>query len=190
MKDFRKNSSELDSIFGEMWKLDNYEYYIDKAYSEIENKYFNYFEIEKIFYREEREDKDILIRKEKWIEKYIQNNYQDNEKIANIFDVINSSFPSKKKEYMLQFLKLNKSIEDFKKIPLFSTFSSWSGSEVPIIEKKIKFLEEINENINGLDYIEHMDYINSRIGALKKYITDIKIREYLEDYLQNKKCEK
>ena len=42
---------------------------------------------------------------------------------------------------------------------------------------------EINENINGLDYIEHMDYINSRIGALKKYITDIKIREYLEDYL-------
>lgn len=183
MKDFRRNSSELDSIFGEMWKLDNYEYYIDKAYSEIENKYFNYFEIEKIFYREERDDKDILIRKEKWIEKYIQNNYQDNEKIANIFDVINSSFPSKKKEYMLQFLKLNKSIEDFKKIPLFSTFSSWSGSEVPIIEKKIKFLEEINENINGLDYIEHMDYINSRIGTLKKYITDIKIREYLEDYL-------
>ena len=100
-----------------------------------------------------------------------------------MFDVINSSFPRKKKEYMLQFLRLNKSIEDFKKIPLFSTFASWSGSEVPIIEKKIKFLEEINENINGLDYIEHMYYINSTIGGLKKYIADIRIREYLEDYL-------
>ncbi len=183
MKDFRRNSSELDSIFSEIWNLDNYQYYIDKAYSEIENKYFNRFEIEKIFYKEEKEDKDILIRKEKWIEKYIQNNYQDGEKIANMFDVINSSFPSKKKEYMLQFLRLNKSIEDFKKIPLFSTFASWSGSEVPIIEKKIKFLEEINENINGLDYIEHMYYINSTIGGLKKYIADIRIREYLEDYL-------
>ena len=52
-----------------------------------------------------------------------------------------------------------------------------------IIEKKIKFLEEINENINGLDYIEHMYYINSTIGGLKKYIADIRIREYLEDYL-------
>lgn len=183
MKDFRRNSSELDSIFNEIWELDNYEHYINKAYSELENKYFNHFEIEKIFYKEEREDKDILIRKEKWIEKYIQKNYQDNEKMANIFDVINSSFSSKRKEYILQFLKLNKSIEDFRKIPLFSTFSSWSGSEVPIIEKKIKFLEDINKNINGLDYIEHMDYINSRIEALKKYITDIKIREYLEDYL-------
>lgn len=183
MKDFRRNSSELDNIFNEIWKMDNYEYYINKAYSEIENKYFNYFEIEKIFYKEEREDKDILIRKEKWIEKYIQNNYQDNEKMVNIFDAINSSFSSKRKEYILQFLKLNKSIEDFRKIPLFSTFSSWSGSEVPIIEKKIKFLEDINKNINGLDYIEHMDYINSRIEALKKYITDIKVREYLEDYL-------
>lgn len=183
MKDFRGNSSELDNIFNEIWKMDNYEYYINKAYSELENKYFNNFEIEKIFYKEEREDKDILIRKEKWIEKYIQKNYQDNEKMANVFDVINSSFPSKRKEYILQFLKLNKSIEDFRKIPLFSTFSSWSGSEVPIIEKKIKFLEDINKNINGLDYIEHMDYINSKIEALKKYITDIKIREYLEDYL-------
>ena len=45
-----------------------------RAYSEIENKYFNRFEIEKIFYKEEKEDKDILIRKEIWIEKYIQNN--------------------------------------------------------------------------------------------------------------------
>ena len=43
--------------------------------------------------------------------------------------------------------------------------------------------EEINENINGLDYIEHMYYINSTIGGLKKYIADIRIREYLEDYL-------
>lgn len=183
MKDFQRNSTELDNIFGEIWKLNNYEYYIDKAYSEIENKYFNYFEIEKIFYKEDREDKDILIRKEKWIEKYIQNNYKNNKKMANIFKIINSSFPSKKKEYILQFLKLNKSIEDFKKIPLFAMFSSWSGSEVPIIEKKIKFLEELNKNINGLDYIDHKYYINSRIESLKKYITDIKVREYLEDYL-------
>lgn len=183
MKDFGRNLSELDNIFNEIWKMDNYEFYIDKAYSEIEKKYFNHFEMEKIFYNEEREDKDILIRKEKWIEKYIQNNYQYNEKIVNIFEIINASFSSKRKEYILQFLKLNKSIEDFKKIPLFSTFSSWSGSEVPVIEKKIKFLEDINKSINGLDYIEHIDYINSRIEALKKYITDIKIREYLEDYL-------
>ena len=94
----------------------------------------------------------------------------------------NKEFTQEQVEIWYNFFAETK-IEDFKKIPLFSTFSSWSGSEVPIIEKKIKFLEEINENINGLDYIEHMDYINSRIGALKKYITDIKIREYLEDYL-------
>ena len=40
-----------------------------------------------------------------------------------------------------------------------------------------------NVKIKDETHIEHMDYINSRIGALKKYITDIKIREYLEDYL-------
>lgn len=82
---------------------------------------------------------------------------------------------------MLQIIRLNKSIEYFKKIPLFSIFVPLSVSEVPIIEKT-KFLGEIKDNINGLDYIEHMYYINSRISELKKYIVDIKIREYFENY--------
>lgn len=50
---------------------------------------------------------------------------------------------AKKKEYLLEYLKLNKSIDDLKKIPLFSSFSSWSGSEVPLIDKKIDFLNDL-----------------------------------------------
>lgn len=183
IRNFQGNSSELYNIFNNIWKLDNYEYYIDKAYSEMEKKNLWHFDLERIFYIEGKEDKEILLRKEKWIEKYIQNNYKSVEKMVNIFEVINSLFSSKKKKYIVQFIKLNKSIEDFKKIPLFDTFSSWSGSEVPIIEKKINFLEELNKSISGLDYIEHKDYINSRIEVLRKYITDIKIKEYLEEYL-------
>ena len=94
-----------------------------------------------------------------------------------------TSFSNKKKEYILEYLKLNKSIDDFKRIPLFSGFSSRNGSEVPLIDKKIKFLNDLNDSIIGLDYIEHKDYINSRIELLKKYKIDIKVKEYLEDYL-------
>ena len=101
----------------------------------------------------------------------------------NIFDVIDSCFINKKMEYVQQFIKLNKSIDDFEKIPLFSGFSSWSGSEVPLIDKKIKFLEDLYDSISGLDYINHKDYIKSKIEILKKYKLDVKVKEYLEDYL-------
>ena len=183
MKNFKRNSSELDNLFIEIWKLDNYEYYIDSVFLEMEKDYFNYFKIQKIFDKGEKDEKNILLRKQQWIEKQIKKYYDDNEKTIKIFEIINSSFPSKKKEYILLFLKLNKSIKDFKNIPLFPMFSSWIGSEIPIEEKKIEFLEEINESIYGLDYIEHKEYINIIINSLKQQIKEIRIREYLEDYL-------
>lgn len=182
MKDFQRRSSELDNIFNEIWKTDDYESYIKMAFGEIEKQKFYYFEMEKIFSSEHGEKEEILLRKQKWIEKYIRDNYTNVEKMYSIFNVICNSFSNKKKEYLLEYLKLNKSIDDFKKIPLFSSFSSWSGSEVPLIDKKIDFLNDLNNSISGLDYLEHKDYINSEIEVYKKYKIDIKVREYLEDY--------
>lgn len=183
MKDFQRRSSELDNIFNEIWKLDNYDYYIDIAFAEIEKHRFNYLELEKLFNSEHNEKEHIVLKKEEWINKYIQTNYNNIEKMIPVFEVINSSFKRKKKEYILEFLNLNKIVDDFKKIPLFSSFSSWTGSEVPLIDKKIDFLKDLNDSINGLDYIEHKDYINSEIELLKKYKLNIKVKEYLEDYL-------
>ena len=124
-----------------------------------------------------------MLRKIKWIDKYIHENYEDLEKMIYIFDVINAAFINKKKEFILTYIKLNKNVKDFKKLPLFSRLSSWSGSEIPLIDKKINFLEDLYNSINGLDYIEHKDYIMSRIDALKQYRINIRIREYLEEYL-------
>lgn len=183
MKEFQKRSLELDNIFNEIWKTADYESYIKMAFEEIEKQNFYYFEIEKFFSSEYGEKEDVLLRKQKWIEEYIKENYTDIEKMYSIFNVICNSFSNKKKEYILEYLKLNKSIEDFKKIPLFSSFSSWFGSEVPLIDKKIDFLNDLNNSINGLDYLEHKDYINKEIEIYKKYKIDIKVREYLEDYL-------
>lgn len=183
MKDFQRRSSELDNIFNEIWKLDNYDYYIDIAFAEIEKHRFNYLELEKFFNSEHNEKEHIILKKEEWINKYIKTNYSNIEKMIPVFEVINSSFKRKKKEYILEFLNLNKIVDDFKKIPLFSSFSSWTGSEVPLIDKKIDFLKDLNDSINGLDYIEHKDYINSEIELLKKYKLNIKVKEYLEDYL-------
>lgn len=126
MKDFQRRSSELD----------NYDYYTDIAFEEIEKHRFNYLELEKLFNSEHNEKKHIVLKKEEWINKYIQTNYSNIEKMIPVFEVINSSFKRKKKEYILEFLNLNKIVDDFKKIPLFSSFSSWTGSEDPLIDKK------------------------------------------------------
>lgn len=183
MKEFQRRSLELDNIFNEIWKTADYQNYIKMAFEEIEKQNFYYFEIEKVFSSEHGEKEEVLLRKQEWIEEYIKENYADIEKMHSIFNVICNTFSNQKKEFILEFLKYNKSIDDFKKIPLFSSFSSWSGSEVPLIDKKIDFLNDLNNSIKGLDYLEHKDYINKEIEIYKKYKIDIKVREYLEDYL-------
>ena len=183
INNFKRSSSNLIDIFNEIWKLDNYNYYIDIAFNEINKHYFNYFEIEDLFISENKVDENIMLRKIKWIDKYIHENYEDLEKMIDIFDVINAAFINKKKKFILTYIKLNKNVKDFKKIPLFSRLSLWSGSEIPLIDKKINFLEDLYNSINGLDYIEHKDYIMSMIDDLKQYRINIRIREYLEEYL-------
>ena len=183
MKDFQRHSSELDNIFENIWKIDDYEEYINIAYNEASKNRLSYFEYEKIFISQEKNSKDINDRKEKWIEKYINNNYRDIQKMKCIFDVVNSVYGNKRKKYILQFIYLNKKIEDFKKIPLFSSFSSWTGSEIPIIDNKIRFLIELNGSINGLEYIEHKEYIDVEIEYYKQYKRNREIREYIEEYL-------
>ena len=182
IKDFQRSSSELDNIFIEVWKHDNYQKYIDMAYFEMCKK-IRYYEIEKIFTIEHNENEEIIKRKCKWIFEYINKYYNDMDKIEQIFYVINDSFPEKRKEYILQFLLLNKDCEEFKKIPLFSPLSSWSESEIPLIDRKIEFLEDLKNNINGIEYIEHKAYIDLEIEWHKKYREDRRLREYLEDYL-------
>ena len=85
MKDFQRRSLELDNIFNEIWKLEDYEKYIKMAFEELNKQGFYYFEIKKIFSNEDEEKEEILLRQTNWIKKYIQNNYSNNEKMYFIF---------------------------------------------------------------------------------------------------------
>ena len=89
--------------------------------------------------------------------------------------------PDWKLEYILEFLKVNKNLEDFKKLYLFPLSCSWSGSEIPLIMKKMDFLKLLKDNLKGIDYIDHRKYIEEYRINLEKYKEEVELREYLEN---------
>ena len=89
--------------------------------------------------------------------------------------------PDWKLAYILEFLKANKKLEDFKKINLFPSIWSWSGSEIPLIMEKIDFLRLLKDNLKGIDYIDHRKYIEDYRMDLEKYKEKVELREYLEN---------
>ena len=58
---------------------------------------------------------------------------------------------------------------------------SWSGSEVPLILKKIGFLKLLKDSLKGIDYIEHRKYLEELCMKYEKYKEEVELREYIED---------
>lgn len=120
-------------------------------------------------------------RKYQWLVDYIKQYYDDMDKIKIVVCLVATVFPEWKCEMILLFLDRNKDVEAFKTLYLFPLSASWSGSEIPLIDKKIKFLEELHSSLSGIEYIEHRQYLKERIASLEDYREKVEMREYLEN---------
>ena len=176
----------LDSrIFDKIWMMDNYCQIIDIAYANMRDSYFRYLRhdtILRLFASSEKNKPLITERKESWIREHIEKYAYDEAKIKDIFDVIATVFSGKRLEYIKEFLEKNSNFDMFTKISLFPSSRSWSGSEVPLIEKDIDFLQKLAEEISGVDYLEHKLYLKECISDKKKYKQKVLKREYMENF--------
>lgn len=168
-----------------LWEQENYNELIQisldailriELYSWVHKSY-----IKEIFSNNANTSIAIKDRKIEWIKNYISQFSNNEEKLNLIFYVISSIFKESRIELIEYFLNVNKDVEMFKKLHLFPWEKSWSGSEVPLIENEITFLEQLMKSINSIDYIEHKAYLKDYIAHKERYKQDVLVREYLED---------
>lgn len=171
-------------VFENIWGMDNYKEFIQIAYDNMLGDCFG-FKVEHegaaIFSNNQKTSEFIKKRKKEWIKDYIGKNIGNSNNLIIIFEVIATFFVSDKIEFLEELMNYTKDIEVFKSIPLFASFSSWSGSEVPLIEKKIDFLNNLTASLKGTDFIEHRAYLKERKYSFERYKQDILIKEYLEN---------
>ena len=148
---------------------------------EIENKWKRNNILKEIF----DYTKEISSIQEEYLEKLIFDKISDEDIIDSIFDIISERSEECRIKCINQYLKNNKNLNDFKKISLEPATFSWRGSEVPIIENRIKYYTKINESIKklGIMYIKHNSYIEEIIDNLQQRKKDVIRREFIEDWL-------
>ncbi len=179
--------SQLHSIFEVIWNKDDYVQYIDALieigiFAEENFKVYNFHDILSAIFSNANKTSEIIIsRKEKWLEDFIVKNIEDQNKIEIVFEIVVNYFEKSKLEYFKLLFKLDKDFELFKRLSLFRWNYSWSGSEIPLINERIRFLEDLKSLFVEVDFIEHKDYINKKINCQKVRRNDAKIREYLEN---------
>lgn len=127
-------------------------------------------------------DEIIKCKQMQWIE-YMINKNATNDEIIDLFYAIAVCRDEVRRKALALFLQRNQDIEMFKKLSLFRNSLSVTGSFVPALESRIKFLESLYPLVSGMDYLEHKVFIQNQIESLKKEIKSEKIEELLEDKL-------
>lgn len=172
-------------IFKKIWLFDNYSELVEIAFDNILEKELNYISeiwCTIIFPNDNAINKQLNDRKKLWFKNYIFQNHLNLSKMKKIFSVLNTVMPNDKLEYFLEYVKYSKDIEAFKKLPITPLSDSWSGSQVPIIDKKIEFVTELMDNLQGFIFIEHRAFLKQLKDHFEKYRNEIQVTEYLEDF--------
>lgn len=171
-----------------LWRHEKYEILMSQVVEHIYNKernsvLFGYSSIKNFFIlRAEDADKSILQnRQNKLLESLIATRHQQIEFIQFIFSVITQISYDRRLSLIALFLKHNKKIDDFKKLPLESNFFSWEGSALPMLQKRIEYLESLLPLLNSVDFLQHKQYVEQNIQRLRREIEREKKKDFMED---------
>ena len=89
-----------------------------------------------------------------------------------------------KVKYIVLLCQEGLSSEELKKVPvIMSSFgASWSGSEIPLLQGKIDFIEEVIENLPGIAYMRHRMVLENAIASVKRRIEAAEVHEFLHPF--------
>ena len=89
-----------------------------------------------------------------------------------------------KVKYIISLCQEGLSSEELKKVPVIMSYfgASWSGSEIPLLQGKIDFIEEVIENLPGVAFIRHRMVLEDAIASVKRRIEAAEVREFLRPF--------
>ena len=87
-------------------------------------------------------------------------------------------------KYIVLLCQEDLSSEELKKVPvIMSSFgASWSGSEIPLLQGKIDFIEEVIEKLPGVAFMRHRMVLEDAIASVKRRIEAAEVHEFLHPF--------
>lgn len=117
-----------------------------------------------------------------WIKHTIDKSCMNEDRMIFLFEGICQLDTETKIESLLYFIDKDNNIENFKVLAIEPRMRSWSGSEIPLLKKDIEVYEKLLENIKGVKFIRHKQYLKEQIEYLKERIKKIEKEEYIDKY--------
>ncbi|AYQ56996.1 hypothetical protein MS2017_1301 [Bathymodiolus thermophilus thioautotrophic gill symbiont] len=136
-------------------------------------------EILKNFLNSPQEGEDIKNKIDCIIKKYITKFSKDEGRMVFIFEFISNLSLENRKNFIFYFLQENDSYELFKKLSLKPSFSIFSGSRVPSLQKDKDFYKSLLNNLSSIKFLKHNRYLEQKISHIEQQIKFEKKRDFM-----------
>lgn len=110
----------------------------------------------------------------------IEKLHEDVEFIERLFHVV-AQFPEERRRaHLIHLLERNKDFALFQRLPLGPNHWSWTGSKVPMLRRRIDFLESLLPSLQGLEFLDHKLEVQRQVQALEADVMRAKRDDFQE----------
>lgn len=144
-----------------------------------------YYEVEEILRSSltlsEKELEKVSERVLLWIDIKIEEWAQNDELIKMLFRCLTNYDATLRNKWIIKLINIRPEYEFFTRLPLLPSSYEWTGSQVPTLNFRKEFFIKLNEEIEGIRFLEHKRWIQERISYLEDEIRATKIDEIKQD---------
>jgi hypothetical protein len=131
--------------------------------------------------REEKLQKETIEKQDDFLLHLIEERSKDGEFMRFLFRMISYFSPGRRRQFVEQFVKRNKNIEEFRRLNLEPSHWSWSGSQVSLLQGRVEYWESLLPVMDTADLLQHKQHIEHHIQGLKKQIEQEMKSDFIED---------
>jgi hypothetical protein len=170
--------------YSDIWRRDDYMRVMRDILERVRiNQKFDSFSYGDTFVtmrNDEPQSAKIRVRQREFFETWINEAANDISQMRFVFARVVGLPEEERRALMSAFLSRNQKVEDFQQLRLEPDSQTWSGSQVPLLEKQVAFLESLLPLFDRIALLDHRQSVQEQIAGRRKYIEEEKKRDFLE----------
>jgi len=168
-----------------LWRRDDHrtvvERLIEAVRAEGRAKFYSHSYLQNFFIPHEgAKDTDVILNKQDdFLDEMIQRRHGDSDFVHTLFAVIRNMSEDRRRRHIRTFLRHNQEFDAFAQLPLESDSWGWTGSAVPMLQRRVDFFESLLPMLSTVSLLRHKQLVEQKI----QYLRDDIEREKKKDFV-------
>jgi len=168
-----------------LWRRDDHRTVVERLIKAVRaegrGKFYSDSYIQNFFIPHEgvKDTQVILNKQDAFLDEMIQRRHDDSDFMHTLFAVIRNMSEDRRRRHIETFLRYNQEFDAFAELPLESDSWGWTGSAVPMLQRRVDFFESLLPMLSTVSLLRHKQLVEQKI----QYLRDDIEREKKKDFV-------